>query len=189
MALGLDRVCVIIARTRHKMVQIELEEAVHRGAKFLELRLDFFAKAVDFKRLLQGTEGAPDNFELSLVRTGGDYYTPRHRHNFDQVRLCLEGAMNWAPGRDLTAGMAGYFPEGTFYGPQADKQGSIVMLLQMGGAAGHGFMSYAQLGAGYEVLRPRGSFDGGAFTSRDAQGRTPDGIVAGGTGARSPRRS
>ena len=52
MALGLDRVCVIIARTRHKMVQIELEEAVNRGARFLELRLDFFAKAVDFQRLL-----------------------------------------------------------------------------------------------------------------------------------------
>lgn len=52
MSSGVDRVCVIIARTRHKMVQIELEEAVNRGARFLELRLDFMAKAVDFKRLL-----------------------------------------------------------------------------------------------------------------------------------------
>ena len=52
MSLGVDRVCVIIARTRHKMVQIELDEAVNRGAKFIELRLDFFAKAIDFKRLL-----------------------------------------------------------------------------------------------------------------------------------------
>lgn len=52
MSSGVDRVCVIIARTRHKMVQIELEEAVKRGAQFLELRLDFMAKAVDFKRLL-----------------------------------------------------------------------------------------------------------------------------------------
>jgi 3-dehydroquinate dehydratase/shikimate dehydrogenase len=52
MSLGVDRVCVIIARTRHKMVQIELDEAVNRGARFIELRLDFFAKAVDFKRLL-----------------------------------------------------------------------------------------------------------------------------------------
>lgn len=48
---GVDRVCVIIGRTRHKMVQIELEEAVKRGAKFIELRLDFLAKAVDFQRL------------------------------------------------------------------------------------------------------------------------------------------
>lgn len=51
MSLGVDPVCVIIARTRHKMVQIELDEAVKAGARFIELRLDFFAKAVDFKRL------------------------------------------------------------------------------------------------------------------------------------------
>ena len=47
-----DRICVIVGRTRHKMVQVELDEAVKRGAKFIELRLDFLAKAVDFQRLL-----------------------------------------------------------------------------------------------------------------------------------------
>ncbi len=46
-----DRVLVVIGRTRHKMVVVELQEAVKRGAKFIELRLDFLAKAVDFKRL------------------------------------------------------------------------------------------------------------------------------------------
>src|SRR5262245_16194615 len=46
-----DRVLVVIGRTRHKMVVAELQEAVKRGAKFVELRLDFLAKAVDFKRL------------------------------------------------------------------------------------------------------------------------------------------
>ncbi len=126
---------------------------------------------IDFKRLLQWTLGAPDNYELSIVRTGGDYFTPRHRHNFDQIRLCLEGAMNYAPGKDLRAGTVGYFPEGTFYGPQQDKQGSLVMLLQMGGAAGHGFMSYRQLNTGFEELRKRGEFENGAFSWRDADGR------------------
>lgn len=47
-----DRVCCVVGRTRHKMIQIELLEAVKRGARFVELRLDFLAKAVDFKRLL-----------------------------------------------------------------------------------------------------------------------------------------
>lgn len=51
MSLGVDRVLVVIGRTRHKMVVVELQEAVKRGAKFIELRLDFLAKAVDFKRL------------------------------------------------------------------------------------------------------------------------------------------
>jgi 3-dehydroquinate dehydratase/shikimate dehydrogenase len=46
-----DRVLVVIGRTRHKMVVVELQEAVKRGAKFIELRLDFLAKAIDFKRL------------------------------------------------------------------------------------------------------------------------------------------
>src|SRR5438445_6424375 len=45
-------ICAIIGRTRHKMMQIEIQEAAKRGAKLIELRLDFLAKAPDFKRLL-----------------------------------------------------------------------------------------------------------------------------------------
>ena len=52
MPSGDERVCVVIGRTRHKMVQIELQEAAKRGAHLIELRLDFLAKAPDFKRLL-----------------------------------------------------------------------------------------------------------------------------------------
>ena len=126
---------------------------------------------IDFKRLLQGTPGTPDNFELSIVRTTGDYYTPRHRHNFDQVRLCLEGAMNYAPGKDLKAGTVGYFPEGTFYGPQSDSSVSIILLLQMGGSAGYGFMGYQQLTDGYKKLSGLGRFDGGIFCRHTADGR------------------
>lgn len=47
-----DRVCVIVGRTRHKMMQIELEESVKHGAKFVEVRLDFLSRAVDFQRLM-----------------------------------------------------------------------------------------------------------------------------------------
>src|SRR5215467_11923517 len=82
---------------------------------------------IDFKRLIQGAPGTPDNFEFSLVRTAGDYYTPRHRHNFDQIRFCLEGSMNYAPGKNLDAGTVGYFPEGTFYGPQQDTTTSVTL--------------------------------------------------------------
>ncbi len=49
---NIDRVCVIIGRTRHKMMIVELDEAVKRGAAFIEVRLDFLARAIDFKRLL-----------------------------------------------------------------------------------------------------------------------------------------
>src|SRR5262249_56713347 len=47
-----ERLCVVIGRTRHKMVQIEIQEAAKRGARLIEVRLDFLAKAPDFKRLL-----------------------------------------------------------------------------------------------------------------------------------------
>jgi 3-dehydroquinate dehydratase/shikimate dehydrogenase len=50
--LDVDPVCVVIGRTRHKMVQIEIQEAAKQGARFLEVRLDFLAKAPDFKRLV-----------------------------------------------------------------------------------------------------------------------------------------
>jgi 3-dehydroquinate dehydratase/shikimate dehydrogenase len=47
-----EQICVVIGRTRHKMVQIEIQEAAKHGARMIELRLDFLAKAPDFKRLL-----------------------------------------------------------------------------------------------------------------------------------------
>lgn len=49
----MEHVCVVIGRTRHKMVQIEIQEAAKKGARFIELRLDFLAKAPDYKRLLE----------------------------------------------------------------------------------------------------------------------------------------
>jgi 3-dehydroquinate dehydratase / shikimate dehydrogenase len=48
----MSTICVVIGRTRHKMVQIEIQEAAKRGAEMIELRLDFLARPPDFKRLL-----------------------------------------------------------------------------------------------------------------------------------------
>src|SRR3954454_22109924 len=47
-----SQICVVIGRTRHKIMQTEIQEAAKRGARLIELRLDFLAKAPDFKRLL-----------------------------------------------------------------------------------------------------------------------------------------
>src|SRR5262249_49359086 len=48
-----EPICVVIGRTRHKMVLVEIQEAARQGARLIELRLDFLAKAPDFKRLLE----------------------------------------------------------------------------------------------------------------------------------------
>jgi 3-dehydroquinate dehydratase/shikimate dehydrogenase len=50
---GSQHICVVIGRTRHKMMQVEIHEAAKRGARLIELRLDFLAKAPDFKRILE----------------------------------------------------------------------------------------------------------------------------------------
>ncbi len=47
-------ICVVIGRSRHKMVLAEMQEAVKRGAQLIELRLDFIGRQPDLKRLLTG---------------------------------------------------------------------------------------------------------------------------------------
>jgi hypothetical protein len=39
------------------------------------------------KTFLQGEPGRPDNFKFYMVQQFGDFYSPRHRHNFEQIRL------------------------------------------------------------------------------------------------------
>ncbi len=46
-------ICVSIARTRHKMMLAEHKALADRGAKLIELRLDFLQKAPDVSRLLK----------------------------------------------------------------------------------------------------------------------------------------
>src|SRR3954454_14506892 len=72
MSSDADRVLVVIGRTRHKMVVVELQEAVKRGARFIELRLDFLAKAVDFKRLSPNKQ-CPWVATLRRAADGGRY--------------------------------------------------------------------------------------------------------------------
>src|SRR5271163_2739610 len=52
MTFPTEPLCVVIGRTRHKMVQIEIQEAGKQGAGLIEVRLDILAKAPDFQRLL-----------------------------------------------------------------------------------------------------------------------------------------
>lgn len=47
------RICAVVGRTRHRMMQMEIQEAAKRGARMIELRLDFLSKPPDFKRLLE----------------------------------------------------------------------------------------------------------------------------------------
>ncbi|HLI23018.1 MAG TPA: hypothetical protein VKV32_17980 [Stellaceae bacterium] len=124
------------------------------------------------KLLLAGEEGTPENFRLTLGRDRGGHQNPRHHHNFDQIRMSLKGSLSLWPGKELEAGQIGYFPEGTWYGPQAAATSErITLVLQFGGASGQGFISTRQMQQGYEALAKIGTFAGGVFTRGDGEGR------------------
>ncbi len=69
-----------------------------------------------FKDLLQGAERTPTNFWLVIADTDATFKSPRHRHNFDQIRITLEGSTNFGPRHNIEVGDVAYFPEGTHYG-------------------------------------------------------------------------
>src|SRR5712675_446838 len=77
-----------------------------------------------FQHLLVGEPSARENFMLILARQDKDFSMPRHRHNFDQIRLPICGDMNIGDGIVLREGQVGYFPEGLPYGPQEDPLAS-----------------------------------------------------------------
>lgn len=135
--------------------------------------------SIAFKHLIAGTRGAPDNFIWTLVRVGAGYCTPRHRHNYDQVRVGLSGRTSISPGVWLKQGQVGFFPEGTYYGPQENTEEGIVLALQGGGASGGGFLAMEQLREGRAALEKEGTFEDGIFRRQSGPGaQNQDGYEA-----------
>ena len=122
------------------------------------------------KVLFEGEEGSPDNYVLVLANEGSDYYSPRHRHAWDQVRFCLEGSVPIGRELSVDAGEVGYFPEGVPYGPQQGGPNRLVLLLQFGGAGGLGYLSARQLRQGREALAAEGRFEKGVFRRTGGEG-------------------
>jgi hypothetical protein len=123
------------------------------------------------KVLFEGTEGEPDNYVLVLANEKSDYYSPRHRHAWDQVRFCLEGWLPLAKELTLEAGEVAYFPEGVPYGPHDGGSDRIVLLLQFGGASGQGYLSARQLREARQDLLKEGVFEGGVFRRTSGEGK------------------
>ena len=105
-----DQVLVVIGRTRHKMVVAELQEAVKRGAKNIELRLDFLAKAVDFKRLLPYKK-CPWVATLRRPADGGRFPGTEPERQVILRQAIVSGAFEWV---DLETDIAASIPR---FGP------------------------------------------------------------------------
>jgi hypothetical protein len=151
--------------------QIPLERGLeHRGGTF------------HGRIVVEGDAGTLDNFQVSYGEMGGDFNSPRHRHNFEQIRYQLEGVLDYGRDGRLSAGMVGYFPEGVYYGPQSQDPAISckTIVLQYGGASGSGYLSQAEVHAGMRELRRHGEFKDGVFRRRaDVEGkRNLDGYQA-----------
>jgi hypothetical protein len=131
------------------------------------------------KRLFDGEESLTDNFQFTLVKTGSDFYSPRHRHNFDQFRFQIEGEAGFDRDGTMTPGTVGYFPEGTRYGPQTNKGELVTLVLQFGGASGNGYMSRNSVVRAVQDLKQTGEFkDGVYYPNEGSDGKQQDGYEA-----------
>lgn len=130
------------------------------------------------KDLLEGEDGSPENYKFFLSKESADFYSPRHRHPWDQIRFCLDGSVPIGPRKTVDAGEIGYFPEGVHYGPQ-DGDYRFVAILQFGGASGQGILSADQVNRGFDELSGEGVFEDGVFRRKSDTGkRNQDGYAA-----------
>ena len=126
---------------------------------------------VAHKRLFEGEEGSPDNYMLVMSKEPKSFFSPRHRHPWDQIRFSLEGRIPIAKGLFVEGGEIAYFPESAHYGPQEGGDDRIVILLQFGGASGQGFIGPDRVKQARLELEKQGRFEGGIFTRDVTEGR------------------
>jgi hypothetical protein len=128
---------------------------------------------IAFQHMLKGDPASRDNFMYVLARQDADFSMPRHRHNFDQIRLPVCGDMNIGRGVILREGEVGYFVEGLAYGPQEDPLGKakpgerLQLVLQFGGSSNYGFMSIEQRRKAWDELSKTGKFVGPHYHRAD----------------------
>jgi hypothetical protein len=161
---------------------MEREMKVSQGDERPVVRaLQFRAGTTHLRHLLDGEVGTRGNFMLGIWKSEGDFFSPRHRHNFEQYRYVLDGELNYNRNGKLTKGMLGYFPEGVMYGPQSQDPDkfSLALILQFGGTSGSGFLSQPEVDAAEAELKKVGEFEKGVFRRTSGTGKkNMDGMQA-----------
>ena len=122
-----------------------------------------------FVRILaSGETGTPENFEMRYVELTDHHLTPRHHHNFDQVRWVLDGKWTIGKNKYVNAGEVCYFPEAAYYGGPSTCD-IAALDLQFGSPSGHGVLTIAELEDGRErLLEAGGRFEDGVYKAPDS---------------------
>ncbi|HEY1818995.1 MAG TPA: hypothetical protein VGG83_03630 [Trebonia sp.] len=123
--------------------------------------------------LLTGTEGAPDNYRVAFSEgiEGQEWSTPRHHHNFEQIRFILQGEYQVTKTEKISEGSIGYVSAGVHYGPQIQSSGMKMLLLQFGGMSREGYISVRQRKESRErLLAKGGTFENGIYSRLEPDG-------------------
>ena len=91
--LEIDPIWRLSGRTRHKMMQTEIQEAAKQGPASSKLRLDFLAKAPDFKRLL-ADKPCPLVATVRRPQDGGRW-SGTERHGMALLRQAIVAGFDW----------------------------------------------------------------------------------------------
>jgi hypothetical protein len=126
------------------------------------------------RQLFKGEAGQPGNFEMVVswsAPTEMVRHYPRHRHDFDQLRLTLSGNPSWTPGNVTPEGCIVYMAAGTYYGPYDRQENEEQLHIQFAGANGAPFVDYDSLRVARDTLAKKGAFEKGLYTWVDENGQ------------------
>jgi hypothetical protein len=121
------------------------------------------------RKNLREAEALPGLGYFALVvefLSGNDTFTaPRHRHDFEQIRYAMRGALDFGPGCRCEEGDIAYFPAGAYYGPET-IQDAEMLLLQWSST----WVTRAQNRDAIIELEKSGSFSGGMYVTLEPGG-------------------
>jgi quercetin dioxygenase-like cupin family protein len=118
-------------------------------------------------------DGRGNNLALSLAEMEDGWFSPRHMHNFDQIRYVLAGETGFSEW-DLHTGECAYFPAGTYYGPQQQHGSAMLLTLQYPGADGQYYLTPEDVEKTVARLRAEDPAFGTGGKGRDKDGRERD---------------
>lgn len=138
-----------------------------------QVRVASVAKPRDFIARERGVA-----FRIHTADHPHEFFSPRHRHTFDQVRYMISGSCRYGD-KTCVEGDCIYIPAGCTYGPMhlsENKENFKHFNMQYQGIAGLPYYPPTAFGPALAALRERGRFEHGTFVWND--GRQQDAFEA-----------